>query len=66
MLHYVICVVGIIASGLFLFLVAFLGLIAGSKHHQVLLFFVSFCCGLPYHDWLLKCTLFQKQFCFFY
>ena len=32
---------GIIASGLFLFAIAVLGLIAGSKHHQVLLFFVS-------------------------
>ncbi|CAK8683147.1 unnamed protein product [Clavelina lepadiformis] len=30
---------GIIASGLFLFAIAVLGLIAGSKHHQVLLFF---------------------------
>ncbi|XP_078491876.1 tetraspanin-13 [Ciona intestinalis] len=30
---------GIIASGLFLFLIALLGLIATTKHHQVLLFF---------------------------
>nr|CAB3267301.1 tetraspanin-13 [Phallusia mammillata] len=30
---------GIIASGLFLFLISFLGLFAGFKHHQVLLFF---------------------------
>lgn len=33
---------GIIACGVFLLLVAIVGLIGAVKHHQVLLFFVSF------------------------
>ena len=33
---------GIIACGVFLFLVALVGLLGAIKHHQVMLFFVSF------------------------
>lgn len=33
---------GILACGVFLFLVSILGLIGAVKHHQVILFFVSF------------------------
>lgn len=33
---------GIVASGVFLFLVAILGLYGSCHHHQVALFFVSF------------------------
>ncbi len=33
---------GIIACGVFLLLVALIGLVGAVKHHQVLLFFVSF------------------------
>jgi len=32
---------GIIACGVFLFILSLLGLIGAAKHHQVLLFFVS-------------------------
>lgn len=35
-------VAGVICVGIFLFLVAFVGLCGALKHHQVLLFFVSF------------------------
>lgn len=33
---------GIIGCGVFLLLIAFVGLVGSIKHHQVLLFFVSF------------------------
>lgn len=36
-------VAGVIGVGIFLFMVAFVGLCGALKHHQVLLFFVSFC-----------------------
>lgn len=48
-------VVGVaIAVGIFLFLIALVGLIGAVKHHQVLLFFVSFCSGslLPPHPYV--------------
>lgn len=38
---------GLIACGVFLFLVALMGLFGALKHHQVLLFFVS-CTGFSY------------------
>ena len=34
----------VIACGVFLFFIALIGLIGACKHHQVLLFFVSFYC----------------------
>ena len=39
-------VAGVIGVGIFLFLVAFVGLCGALKHHQVLLFFVSFAQGV--------------------
>ena len=39
---------GIITCGVFLFIVALVGLIGAIKHHQVLLFFVSFSFGCIY------------------
>lgn len=35
-------VAGVIGVGIFLFLIALIGLLGAIKHHQVLLFFVSF------------------------
>lgn len=40
---------GIVGVGVFLFIVALAGLVGAMKHHQVLLFFVSF---TPFEVWL--------------
>lgn len=42
---------GVIGVGVFLFIVALVGLVGAMKHHQVLLFFVSFA---PLDLWLLS------------
>lgn len=41
-------VAGVIGVGIFLFLVALVGLCGALKHHQVLLFFVSFGFSVPW------------------
>ena len=41
---------GIIACGIFLLFVAVVGLVGAAKHHQVCLFFVSFCCNGTFLD----------------
>ena len=43
----------LIACGVFLFIIALIGLVGAAKHNQVLLFFVSFLCVEHWDSWLV-------------